>query len=579
MANPLGYLTENAQTSYPFKDGSSLKPRGVSTPLANDVFLDFQLSTSDTTLKKVALIQLRTYSSGYGNTMVASFGLYKQNATTGEWSRTTISFSKTATELQSLGYGGFITASAGTYKAKLVTGPGLLRLLALPVFSYVFDADGASNVFAAELTPSTVHPVQPAVTRVHFKNVKESSDTANIAMSGNVTLEAGSNMFFESLTSATGMNVKKGTGSGLFDPCTDLPTDVIKSINGISGEDFTFVSGDCYKTIPVPASNQLSFEHTCRPKCTQTEVNAFAYYANRVQDAVNKMGDYVSSVVSGLTAQIAAMEAEKASQVVSPYLDIQTAATTFNSRIYESIGIGLYDPNKSKLSGTLTVYMSDGIVDDPYFQTHPEWTSWVLYPASTTLQEDNSTFVLPATVHGDHDRVSMFSSRGIDCRGSAIANLIASTPSSKTDEWVKAVLTTDAGTAFKYHTLLPSARPYFNVRSRRGTRTVSGVATYVHTVTVELFNANPAWSGNTSFSAVVSSAHTVKSPQLRVNSGVPEAITLSNKTVSFSDKTISYPNRAVVTFQLEHTSAATVNVTLQHTVGAQQFTLSALTFQ
>ena len=579
MANPLGYLTENAQTSYPFKDGSTLKPRGTSTQLANDVFLDFQLTTSDTTVKKAALIQLRTYASGYGNTVVASFGLYKQNPTTGEWSRTTFWFTKTGTELETLGYGGFVTVSGTGFKAKVVPGPGLLRLLSLPIFSYVFDADGATDVFAAELSPSTVHPVQPAVSRVHFKNVNDSFDIANLVMNGSVTMEAGSNTFFEPLVSSTGMNVKKGAGSGLFDPCADLPTDVIKGINGVAGEDFTFVSGDCYKTIPVPSSNQLAFEHTCRPKCTQVEVNAFAFYSNRVQDAVNKMGDYVASVVAGLNAQILALEAEKASQVVSPYLDVQTAATTFNNRIYESIGIGLYDPNKSKLSGTLTVYPSGGVVDDAYFQLNPSWADWVLYPGSTTLQEDNNLFVLPATVPVEHDRVNMFSSRGIDCRGSAIANLIVSIPESEVDQWVKVALTTDAGTAFKYHTLLPSARPYFNVRSRRGTRTVNGTVTFVHTVTVELFEANPAWSGNTSFSAVVSSAHTVKAPQLRVNSGVPEAITLSNKTVSFSNKTIAYPNRAVVTFQLEHTAAASVTVTIQQTVGAQQFTLAGLVFQ
>ena len=77
MPTPLGYLTENSLTTYPFKDGSSLRPNGSGVlPLANDAFLDFQFTTTDKQASKVALTRLQTYVDGYGGNLRFTFSVF-----------------------------------------------------------------------------------------------------------------------------------------------------------------------------------------------------------------------------------------------------------------------------------------------------------------------------------------------------------------------------------------------------------------------------------------------------------------------------------------------------------------------
>jgi hypothetical protein len=198
------------------------------------------------------------------------------------------------------------------------------------------------------------------------------------------------------------------------------------------------------------------------------------------------------------------------------------------------------------------------------------------------LHEDNNAYPLTPVIPNTNDKIPLLISRGVDCRGSALVNFIASIPSTASDQWVKLVLSAYdgaalVGTAFKYQTLMPTPRPYFNLRARRGIR-YGTTNTYVHTISIELFDSNPSWSGLTSFSAVVNSVHIAKTPQLRINNGAASVLTTAGKTVAFTNRTINYPDRAVLTFQLEATTAATVNLSLTFTVGGQQTVLNNLTF-
>lgn len=580
MPTPLGYQSENSVRTYPFKDNCSLIPiSGGLSRLADDTFIDFQL-VAPYPIVRAALTRLQISTGAYGTTVTITVTAYRFNAATQTWTSTSLIVSRDLSQLvpyETITYN-------STYKMKIVFGNGLIRLMQSPYTAqlYTFEANINSGRFGAEFTPSTIIWTGPAVSTVAFKNVNEVSPVANWTMSGARTLQAGSNILFGELPSAIGFNVKKGAGTGLYDPCADNPTDVIKSINGVEGEDFLFVTGDCYKTIPLPDETALRFEHTCRPKCTNTEVRAAAYYENRLQDGINKMGDYIKGIVDALNVQIAAKEAAKAAQVISPYIDAQTARTVFNLRNYESIGVGIYDPNKKKMTVNLNAYFSGGVVTESYFGSNPSWANWVLYEGSPTLREENNTYPLPATIPGSNDVIQLLSSRGVDCRGSALVNFVVSAPTTATDQWVKLVLTaydgnTMLGTGFKYLNLVPTPRPYFNIRSRRGIRKGT-TNTYVHTVTIELFDSNPSWSGNTSFSAVVNSVHTVKTPQLRINNGAVSNLTTAGKTVAFSNRLITWPDRAVVTFQLEAATTATVNLSLTMTVGAQQTVLNNLTF-
>lgn len=580
MPTPLGYQSENSVRAYPFKDNCALIPAtGGLSKLADDTFIDFQL-VAPYPIVRAALTRLQISTGGYGTTVTITITAYRLNTVTQTWSSTALVVSRDLSQLvpyETITYN-------STYKMKIVFGNGLIRMMQPPYTAqlYTFEANINTGQFGAEFTPSTIIWTGPTVSTVAFKNVNESAPVASMTMSGVRTLQAGSNILFGELPSAIGFNVKKGAGTGLYDPCADNPTDVIKSINGVDGEDFLFTTGDCYKTIPLPDETALRFEHTCRPKCTSTEVRAAAYYENRLQDGVNKMGDYVKGIIDALNVQIAAKEAAKAAQIISPYIDAQAARTVFNLRNYESIGVGIYDPNKKKMTVNLNAYFSNGVVTESYFGSNPTWPSWVLYAGSPTLREENNTYPLPAIIPGSNDVIQLLANRGVDCRGSALVNFVVSAPTTATDQWAKLVLTaydgdTLLGTGFKYLNLAPTPRPYFNIRSRRGIRK-GATNTYVHTVMIELFDSNPSWSGNTSFSAVVNSVHIVKTPQLRINNGVTSNLTTAGKTVAFSNRLITWPDRAVVTFQLEATTTATVNLSLTMTVGAQQTVLNNLTF-
>ena len=581
MLTPLGYLTENANTPYPFKEGCSLLPVGSKIPLNNDLFVDFQFTTSDPTARRVALAQLRSYVKDDEHTVGIVLAILQYDSTTGLWSKLLKTITRISGEMT---LNNFFYEDFGAYKVKIVPGAGMLGLFQGQILNYTFTVDPFAGKVSAEFSPSTVYPVQPYVSRVHFKNTRDPADVLNVVLNGDLNLWAGANVEFEPHTGETGLIVKKGAGTGLYDACIDLPTGVIKGINGIGGENFVFSTGDCYQTVFRPNEHGMEFIHTCRPKCTQTEVSAFAYYVNRIQDAANKMSAYIKKIVDGLKAQLAAIEAAKAVAIApTPYVEVQNASTRYNNRAYESIGIGVYDPNKRKLTTTLKATFSGGVNDAAYLADNPDYTGWVLHPNSLTLKEENSSYVLPVSII-DGEYISVFDHRGVDCRSSVLSNLIVSVPNTIVDGYVKvALLTYDdedviTSTAFKYQTLQPSAQPYFNVRSRRGLRTVGAVTTYVYTVTVDLFNANPLWSGNTDFSVYVGFGPTISNPVVRINNGTAEAMENSGSVISFSDKTINYPERASVTFNLEAPTSGAVSLTLRMVVGDQVVALGGLAF-
>ena len=582
MPTPLGYLTENAQIRYPFKDDASLLAVNRTTPLANNVLLDFQLATTDATLQRVALTRIETNTSGLEHAIDFTFTLFVYDQTLHVWTRLTAAFSKLQSEVVPYE---FFAVDWDNYKGKIVLGQGALDLLARPPQALTFPADAETGM-AAELQPSVILPVMPSVSRVHFRNVNEESDLLFVDFAVDdveaLNLRGGTNTTFKNTGAGIGMNVLKGTGDGLYNPCNDLPTDVIKSINGIEGENFVFTSGDCYKTVyhlidvaggdpqRDPGAPGLEFQHVCRPRCTQQEVNGFAFYANRVQDAVNKIGDYIGQIVTSLEAGIAEREAAQVPPIATPYIELQTSGSEFNGRHYESIGVGIYDPNKKKMTATLTGVFSNGLSDTTYFNANPSWPGWVYYPGTATLQEANNVYPLPLTIDHSNPVTTFFTLRGLDCRGTVLANVVAHAPSPVVDQTLSLYLTTyensvATATAFKQVQLQPTPGPYMNVRSRRGVRTDG---TYVYFVTVELFDSNPAWSGLTNFSASVSSAHILSAAQLRINNGTAEDVPYTTESILFVNKAIAYPNRAVVTFQLDSAVSTSVQLSLQQSVGA-----------
>lgn len=598
MPTPLGYLTENARTPYPFKEGCSLLPTGQANPLANDVFLDFQFTTTDAQVRHVALTQLKLLTGPYSRTITLTFTIFKQDPITFNWSSVIKVMER---ESSSISRGTLFTSNfSGVYKIKIVPGAGMVALCNLTSsFTWNFKTNISSKLFEAEMSPATVIPIVPHVTTIHFKNVNEPLDILTVIPSGAVTLQADHNVVLNPLPQGAGLVVQKGVGAGLYNPCEDPATLVIKSINAIEGENFVFSSGDCYNTVhhisnvggpsdPALKSPGLEFIHTCRAKCTQTEVTSFAYYVSRIQDAVNHVTSLIADVVNRLNLQILDLETKNANRVVSPYIDIQDASTVFNNRNYQSVSIGIYDPNKQKMTCDLVTELSSGVADNSYYQSHlPDsgspWNNWVLHPTSTKLDEENNNYTLPSTVSNARDSIGLFADRGIDCRGSVMTHFVLHGPTTLTNQWVKVRLTvkdgaTTTSTAFKYHNIQPIAKPYFNVRSRRG---LLGTPTkYVYTISIDLFDSDPDWSpGNTTLSVVVNSGHSIHSPVLKLNNGQPEPIAPAGSVVGFSNRAINYPERAVLTFNLESLDSTAVDLSIALTVGVVSTTVSSLTFE
>ena len=590
MPTPLGYLTENGLSSYPFKDSCSLIPFGTSSPLANDVFLDFQLTTTNTLLRRAALSNISTHDGQSGEkSIILTFAFFLYNPATSKWSTVT----NVVTHLVSLvADKALISSSQGAYRIKVVCGRGMVSLAAgYP--NLRFKTDVVNNNVTAEFSTSTIIPVPPRVTFVRFKNVNEASPVLSVAGSQPIYLQAGANINFTSNTDNTGLVVLKGTGTGLYDPCLDLPSDVIKSINGTGGDqndNFTFVSGDCYRTIyhpgitaeGLPIVNDppaLEFKHVCRPKCSQDEVNAFAYYENRVQDAVNQIGDFVTGVAAGLKTQIDAITARRQADVISPYLEVQDAVTLLNNRNYEAIAIGLYDPNKKKMVCDVSASFTSGIASKAFFDANPIWGGWVLRDNTAILKEENNAYGLNSFAAEDHSKITLFTQRGIDCRGSVVGSFVVHAPAALQDEALQVSMqvyenSVVTSTAYKYHVLAPSPGPYFNVKSRRG---LTSNGSHAYTISIELFDTDPVWTGNTAFYANINSGHIFSNASYKINNAPSVSVHPGQSGgLIFSNRVVTYPERVVITFDLLLAAGTPVSMTLNMVVGlaTNQKTLS-----
>lgn len=575
MPTPLGYLIENSFTPYPFKDGCSLIPITSAVPIDNDIFVDFQFVTTDTEVRGVALRQLHT--SMVTHELTFTFAIFKYNTSTAEW--TTV-YKLLVKPLSAIEPYDFFSVDWTEYKAKLVLGPGITGIKNRPSFIIWRFAVSAGGASAAEFSPATIIPVHPFVSAIRFKNIKEVEPVAVFTLETR-TLTAGTNLVISEGTDGADFVIERGTGAGLYDICADAPSDVLKSINDVEGENIIFTSDDCYKTkyhplLPggSPTSNTpgIEFEQICRPRCNEVEVNAFAYYANRVQDAVNQLGGYITTVVEGLNESVAEISAAKAPQIISPYLEIQTANTVSSSKNYQSVAVGIYDPNRKKLVCDLTAYLSSA--------------EWVLYDNKATLEEGNNAYILTPTIAGNV--LPIFTARRIDCRDSVLVYFVLTGPTTLSNQRLKVALlskddTAVTETACNYHMMLPLAGPYFNVKSRGGALTVGATTTFVHTISVDLFDTNISWSGDTSLTIGVDNDHTILHTVVwRINNEDAITAVAINETDGANSiaasGTILYPQRAQLTFQLSASTSKQVTLDMHMNVGTSPMVTETLTF-
>ena len=562
MFDALDYLSTNSLTAYPFKDDSSLTPIDSTSRISDDLFVDFQLTSTNSNIKRAAL---KSFKYTYGDIPAYTIVISVYSFVSGAWVTQDLTITKTAAFVsvnKPIYYTYTGSAISQRIGIKLICGNGLTAFIANSTKTYIFNTDIQHELLGAEFTPSTIIPAPIMLTQFSVYNPASITPVIDVVVDNNTTpkeikLNAGANIV-GIYNSNLMLNVIPGAGTGLYDACAD--PDGIISINGILPDNkgnFSFSADDCYALSPGIHTASLGIYHTCRPKCTEAEVNGFAYYANRIKDGLLKVGQYAGLAVSNLQTTITSIQQKHLANIVSPYIAVTDAISTQAGKDYISIGVGIYDPNKQKLNLTLTATPDTAVETETAYIADPTSVNWVQLDNVSYLQGEGVKTKLAQTIADNV--VTYFSNRMVNCRSINTLNtvlLLSNTPTPAANRTIEFQLkeldgATVLSTAYSYHNILPTNKPYFNVSSRRGISNVN-TAFAVYTITIDLYNSLTSWSGNTA---------------LLVNTGTPS----SNKYISGlpvwsvdnTDTTITpssgninlnwnvpYPKKARLTFNL-----------------------------
>lgn len=567
MIDAQDYQTTNSFIAYPFKDSCSLTPTGQSVRIPDDLFIDFQLTCVDSTIKRAALMAFE-YGTGIYTVTIRVFKYVTA------WTYLDVTFYPTLAELIPNTVFYYLYGSTNTQIGiKLMCGAGITAFIAKLYPTYTFSVDIDNNDIGAEFASSTIIPAPMMLTRLRCLNsdatsildvtVDNNSTAKTITMNGGTNIEA-------TYTDALNVTVAKGTGAGLYDPCAN--PDGITNINGVypdSRGNFNFSADDCYKLWPDTINHSLGIYHTCKPKCGQDEVSGFAYYANRIIDGLVIVGEYAGATVTALAASITALEAEQAANITTPYITVADTVSPQSAKQYISLAVGIYDPNKDKLKLTLTATLDTGVQTATYYTTHLTYPNWVQTDDTTYLMGDGVKTKITPTIADNV--ITYFTNRIVDCRSINTLNTVLFLANIDTNEDAVLELPFDRtiayqlteksatdktlSTAYFYHNVLPYNRLYFDVSSKRGILTTSGIDYSLYTITVDLYNAS-AQTGNTNLIIGIASPSTfVYVPDSAVlmvdNTDLSTSAHYSTGALSFIGVSIAYPKRASLTFQLK----------------------------
>lgn len=308
---PLEYLSGNELLKYPFKDS-------VFTYLPNDVFADAVI-----TFKQPDMFRASLYGIGrFGNNVELSLNVYDISDQLAY--ECTFSFDyTTAVRFETYAFN-----NAGL-TARFVIGKGFVDYVA-----------SITN----ETTITIDRPFDPSAVFLHVPRVKQISfytneDLETVIEGDELTettleLAQGSNIDFQNIKNQLSIDVIPGAGTGLYNPCPDDL--VIKTINNTPGDpvysNFTFLTDGCYNVSRgngEVADFGLQFENICTPKCTATQLGAFAHYLNRVKSGMMSVAEYAASIYNDLEVYIANFNATTLPASRAPY--IKSAITSFDN--------------------------------------------------------------------------------------------------------------------------------------------------------------------------------------------------------------------------------------------------------
>jgi hypothetical protein len=301
------YLTTNALTAYPFKDGRAIN---LGQPIPADAFLDAACTIYAEGVERVYIRFMAFGSSGLRLVLAAVNG------------EDLADFVIPAEELVShlaradKSFYGFSNNNLGV---KLVFGKGIEELAAL-------GGGGEYIPEETEFSPGALNFALPVVKSLSFETAGE--PVHSYYAEEEVELQEGTNnnLGYEP-TQTMLLNVRRGLGKGLHDPCGDPTiTDVlsIDEINPDSAGNFFLRLGDCYASKVLTgddltyyrltsgeytnfqahdggevvnydlfqetqAEHGIVLQNNCKPKCPTENLNAFAEYLNRVKDGAAEL--------------------------------------------------------------------------------------------------------------------------------------------------------------------------------------------------------------------------------------------------------------------------------------------------
>jgi hypothetical protein len=307
----LEYLTINTLTAYPFKDG---RVEHSDSNLSYDTFLDILFVAADSKIRRPYISRMQAEADQLNI-------FFKDAADDAELFTISVASGDLVSHFKNSAVS-FYGASNPKAHVKLVFGPDISNFFAL-------GKDVLYGPEHTELSPAAVVYAPPKVTSVAFESyvyisdyVQDLATIHKYLASTEVELEAGTNNQFEySPPSTQYIDIARGLGQGLYDPCNSGIIEDVLTINGIgpNNEGNLFLkTGDCYASklltenvrvyletllpqyknfsihhqvpnsynilAPENTNHGIAFENFCTPRCAPERMSAFAEYLNRVVD-------------------------------------------------------------------------------------------------------------------------------------------------------------------------------------------------------------------------------------------------------------------------------------------------------
>lgn len=318
----LGYLTDNSLTAYPFKTRKAVY--SFSTyPIQDDWFYDILFASFSKKIRSV-------YLSVIERTPDAELYLTFSNAETlEELGRIYVPAEELVDHLGNKEVS-FFGYSCKDFAVKILLGPGLLVSESF-IQSY--------SVIESELASSAVILAPPRVEKITFAAYHPSYDIVKeyVYPSVPVVRPSHNTAFVLEALNTGGLFVDAGLGAGLYDNCPPAGdiTDVysLNAVNPNSDGAMFITASNCYilnslsendaillgsndpggylykyhyfntnrPDVPVfdavTPGHSLFIQNFCKPKCPPENLNAFAYYLNRITDGVAELDKIASGSV------------------------------------------------------------------------------------------------------------------------------------------------------------------------------------------------------------------------------------------------------------------------------------------